>query len=273
MLPRLVTVVGAFLTTILAANDVCAQAVEPDEFRVVMKTRQLIVAASILGGEVTQSRYVLMGIRNIGWAGKKSRLVGEYTYAVDCASPRSVASIWGATNSTPVESEEKDDWKEFNANLPRNYKLADLDYLTLERRAAMLKQIRNDLDLHSPDGATVAAEYACSGFVASNTARKQLALRLIETGGLPDLRELTCTYGFPGVQPDSASVRFSESAQVLQWNGVWQDTAFFRENEIGLSFAKYLLTINRRSGRITVSNESSTASGTCELTTATPRKF
>lgn len=235
-----------------------------------------MAAAKAFSSELTDNRYFLLGTREMrATEGRRSRLLSEIVYAIDCQTPRRMKVIvmrtnWAAADDAP------DDWKNTRAeDVPEKFKVQDLDYESIDNWIAKNNRALLDAGLkrERPELLSVAVEFGCSSYSTPIEKHADLAEKVSTSGGQADTKELVCEYSLPGGQVKSAEVAFSEEIKAIRWNDRWRKGTFVSDTRLSITSGSTQILINRATGAISVSFDGITGTGQCAPKSAISRKF
>ena len=251
-----------------------------DSYRFVLETDSAFVAAMILYREPFAPRYLALGVRVALTTSKPIPwMVSDDIYAIDCDGSKQIQVIRRRINRSTSAGKENEKWADMpNREISTPYTLTSIPYTPLSKwifeQAEKLRS--GGIVSTTPDGLAVAVEYACQAVNLNVNAREDLAETFMRTAGLPDLKDLECSYSMPDGQRKDVSIGFSASRRYVRWDGDWMNHAFVRDEELGFSNPKWSATVNRRTGVMDIKFVrvgGIALAGTCEVAGKTPKKF
>lgn len=188
-----------------------------------------------------------------------------FTYAFDCAAPVGLKVLAMSFNRS---SDGKSDWFRGRPDdLPENFKLNELEYVELTQyQADMAGPQERAASPKQPQTLPLLARFACSAGAAPEHAAK-VANELARTGGLDDITDLLCRFEGSSGRTAEGRLRFSEKADLVQWNDRWRQTGAVTPDQVRFDLAPGVrAVVSRHTGetRLESPGTSAVARGTCD---------
>jgi hypothetical protein len=166
-------------------------------------------------------------------------------------------------------------------NIPEKFHPRELTYISLaEHNENMAKTVESvigkRLPTEWPKEPNVVSNFACRSAEKPGSSKK-IASEVIRTGGIPDIKELSCSLNFGNKKELDVTVRFSEISGFVQGNhDRWMTGAFVNDKTIGFNTTNSETRISRTTGKISVTDKNDSlvlATGNCEVAGSSPAKF
>lgn len=256
-----------FVLVSSAALGGVANAQHDDLFHPVFRTPTKAIGVKVRP-PVIDGRFALIEVVSISLNEEtKGRFLSRQTLAIDCKE-RGLKTITIHLNADILTSSTPRWVGGSSSEISSSFDLRTLRYETVEDREVAVRP-------HSdPESASALAfeERVIVGAVCETVATganfKDVASRFSQTGGVRDLKELSCEVG----RGHTVTVRFSDALGAVQVGNSWLLPPLGRvtPGSIMGSVDRLPLVVDRVSGRIEIGD---TIRGTCEAVAPGTRKF